>query len=180
MSGERMRTKPTADELERAQVSEEVFKHVRDFYSDLCRHWRHDATQHLQRALSLGRRGSEMRCKLQALNGSDFAPFGEVFEPPPVGQRRHLAASFQIWRSHAQLDCYINHREPTALPHSISVMERHAFSSQAFMPFQVSRYIVAACADVRDVAGPTLRSCRHSSPQETRPSTTAPASGIAR
>jgi 5-methylthioadenosine/S-adenosylhomocysteine deaminase len=30
---ERMRTKPTADELERAQLSEEVFKHVRDFYS---------------------------------------------------------------------------------------------------------------------------------------------------
>jgi ureidoglycolate lyase len=90
-----------------------------------------------------------MRCKLRNLSALDFAPFGEVFEPPPVGQRRHLAASFQNMRSHAQLDCYINHREPTPLPHSISVMERHAFSSQAFMPFQVSRYIVAAAPTSR-------------------------------
>jgi ureidoglycolate lyase len=85
-----------------------------------------------------------MRRKLRALTGADFAPFGEVFEPPPVGGRRHLASSFQNLRDHAQLDCYINHREPTALPCSVSVMERHVFSSQAFMPCQVSRYVVAA------------------------------------
>jgi ureidoglycolate lyase len=96
-----------------------------------------------------------MRCKLRALTGPDFAPFGEVFEPPPVGQRRHLAASFQNMRSHARLDCYINHREPTALPHSVSVMERHAFSSQAFMPLQVSRYVVAAAPTARS-GGPDM------------------------
>jgi ureidoglycolate lyase len=90
-----------------------------------------------------------MRCKLRALTGPDFAPFGEVFEPPLVGQRRHLAESFQNMRSHARLDCYINHREPTALPHSVSVMERHAFSSQAFMPLQVSRYVVAVAPTAR-------------------------------
>jgi ureidoglycolate lyase len=100
-----------------------------------------------------------MRCTLRALNGSDFAPFGEVFEPPPLGQRRHLAASFQNMRSHARLDCYINHREPTALPHSVSMMERHAFSSQAFMPFQVSRYVVAA-APTAKLGGPDTSKLR--------------------
>jgi ureidoglycolate lyase len=96
-----------------------------------------------------------MRCKLRALTGPDFAPFGEVFEPPPVGGRRHLAGAFQNLRDHARLDCYINHREPTALPHSVFVMERHAFSSQAFMPFQVSRYVVAA-APTAGAGGPDL------------------------
>ncbi len=85
----------------------------------------------------------------------DFAAFGKVFEPPPLGERTHLAAAFENLREHARLDCYINHREPTALPHSVSVMERHAYSSQAFMPCRVSRYVVAA-APANAWGGPDL------------------------
>jgi ureidoglycolate lyase len=98
-----------------------------------------------------------MQRKLQALTAHEFAAFGEVFEPPPVGERTHLASAFENLRDHARLDCYINHREPTALPHSISAMERHAYSSQAFMPFRVSRYVVAA-APANASGGPDL--CR--------------------
>ena len=84
-----------------------------------------------------------MKSKLRILNSDEFAPFGDVFEPPPVGERTHLARSFQNLRDRARIDCYINHRAPTVLPYSVSVMERHSFSSQAFMPLQVSRYVVA-------------------------------------
>jgi len=96
-----------------------------------------------------------MRLKLRPLTAQNFAPFGEVFEPPPVGERTHLAAAFENMRDHARLECYINHREPTALPHSVLVMERHAYSSQAFMPFRVSRYIAAA-APANASGGPEL------------------------
>jgi ureidoglycolate lyase len=85
-----------------------------------------------------------MQCKLRALTGDAFAAFGEVFEPPPVGERTPVAPSFQNLRSDAWLDCYINHRAPVPLPHTVNVMERHAFSSQAFMPLRVSRYVIAA------------------------------------
>lgn len=84
-----------------------------------------------------------MKFKLRTLNGDEFAPFGDVFDTPPVGERTHLARSFQNLRDRARIDCYINHRAPTVLPYSVSVMERHSFSSQAFMPLQVSRYVVA-------------------------------------
>lgn len=84
-----------------------------------------------------------MKSKLRVLNGDEFAPFGDVFVPPPVGERTQLARSFQNLRDRARIDCYINHRAPTSLPYSVSVMERHSFSSQAFMPLQVSRYVVA-------------------------------------
>jgi len=70
----------------------------------------------------------------------DFAAFGKVFEPPPLGERTHLAAAFENLREHARLDCYINHREPTA---------------QAFMPCRVSRYVVAA-APANAWGGPDL------------------------
>jgi ureidoglycolate lyase len=79
---------------------------------------------------------------LQPLTASDFAPFGQVFTPPPPGERTPLAPYFENLRSDAQIMCHISNRPPTALPCSVAVMERHRFSSQAFVALDVSRYIV--------------------------------------
>jgi ureidoglycolate lyase len=81
--------------------------------------------------------------KLRALNSDEFAPFGDVFVAPPAGHRTHVEKSMQNLRSAADFQCYINHRTPVELPHKIGVMERHPYSSQAFLPLNVSRYIVA-------------------------------------
>ena len=54
----------------------------------------------------------------------------------------------QNLRSDADFQCYINHQTPVELPHKIGVMERHRFSSQAFLPLNVSRYVVAVAPSI--------------------------------
>lgn len=81
--------------------------------------------------------------QLKAMNADEFAPFGDVFVPPAVGHVTDIANKLQNLRSHAELQCYMNNRPAVTLPQTVTVMERHRFSSQVFIPLDVSRYIVA-------------------------------------
>lgn len=91
-----------------------------------------------------------MRQRLRALHAEDFAPYGTVFAPPSIGERTEIAGYLQNLRMSADFVCYINHRKPIALPQTVAVMERHRFSSQAFLPLSVSRYIVAVAPPDQD------------------------------
>jgi ureidoglycolate lyase len=93
--------------------------------------------------------------KLSPSNERDFAPFGEVFSPPAVNKRTHIAAFFRNLRPHAHIDCYIVHCEAKEPPYATSVMERHSYPSQTLVPVSGSRYIVAAASST-DADGPDL------------------------
>ena len=86
-----------ADELERALISTEYsstsatsMHRMSDFDPD-------DAARRFQCAINSDTGTEfEMKCKLRVLNRDDFAPFGDVFEPPPVGEATHLACHSRI------------------------------------------------------------------------------------
>jgi ureidoglycolate lyase len=81
--------------------------------------------------------------RLEPLTSEAFAPFGDIFLPPVIGEVTPIAKRLQNLRPQSEFQCYINHHAQITLPHTVSVMERHRFSSQAFIPLDVSRYIVA-------------------------------------
>jgi ureidoglycolate lyase len=84
-----------------------------------------------------------LRVIAEALSSAAFSQFGEVVEHAGPDRRRMLpdatapdeAASIaRMWVS--RLDT------PATLPLTISVLERHRFSPQTFIPLEVSRYLV--------------------------------------
>ncbi|MBI4183597.1 MAG: ureidoglycolate lyase [Proteobacteria bacterium] len=97
-----------------------------------------------------------MRVKLAPLAAEVFAPFGTVAVSPAEGLRADLSGALQNWRSDARARLSLNNRPPTALPHLGPMMERHPYSSQTFMPLQVSRYL-AIVAPPGPGGGPDLR-----------------------
>lgn len=83
-----------------------------------------------------------MKIKVEPLTAEAFAPFGQVIVAPPVGSRADITPFLENLRSRAGAKLHISSRTPVSLPFVGRVMERHRFSSQAFIPISVSRYLV--------------------------------------
>ena len=70
-----------------------------------------------------------------------FAPFGRVLVRPAHG-RLDLIEEFENNRRSAKARLSLATLEPVALPHAVAEMEAHPFSSQAFVPVDLSRFIL--------------------------------------
>ena len=78
-----------------------------------------------------------------------FAPFGTVIiQPQAIGERR----MYSQWLGGDGLSpvFHVNAVAPAILPHRVSLLERHPHAAQAFIPLDVSRYLVTVAPSDED------------------------------
>jgi ureidoglycolate lyase len=77
------------------------------------------------------------------LTPEEFAPYGDVLAPPADRGRIYYDQGLGNLRPTARPSLAVSHAKflPT-LPLEAKVMERHEFSSQSFVPLDVSRWLV--------------------------------------
>ena len=87
-----------------------------------------------------------MRLTVRRLTAEAFAPFGQVIQThvAAIGWRARGAA-LENRRPAAVPHLAVTRLAPTALPVRATALERHPFSSQTFVPTDLSRYLVAVC-----------------------------------
>ena len=83
-----------------------------------------------------------MKIVVRPMNAEAFAPFGQVLESPGETNRLDHAAAAANLRSDAKINVCVVRASPATLPLKVTDMERHAFSSQAFFPLNVEKYLV--------------------------------------
>ncbi len=77
------------------------------------------------------------------LNAAAFAPYGDVLAPPAEPGRVYFEKGLKNGRPGAWPSLSTTHSRPfAALPLEAKILERHEFSSQSFMPLDVSRWLV--------------------------------------
>lgn len=80
---------------------------------------------------------------IKPLNAKDFAPFGDVIEMPDKPGRTYFQDALGNLRAHATASLSTSLKEPNdSLPIEISLLERHEFSSQSFMPAHVDSWLI--------------------------------------
>lgn len=85
--------------------------------------------------------------KLQPLTAEAFAPFGDVIDPPAVGERTALGESLLAIDGANSPRLSFNHAKSWDLPLLATEMERHNRSAQCFVPLDVSRWVVVVAPD---------------------------------
>jgi ureidoglycolate lyase len=79
----------------------------------------------------------------EPLSAAAFAPFGQVIEHPADFGRVYVSEALANGRPGAKPSLSMTHSRFLSTPHLEAVkMERHEFSSQSFVPVDVSRYLV--------------------------------------
>ncbi|HUP35646.1 MAG TPA: ureidoglycolate lyase [Candidatus Limnocylindria bacterium] len=92
-----------------------------------------------------------MRLIAQPLTQDGFAPYGDVLAPPPDFGRAYFEKGLRNGRAGAWPSLSVAHVRPlTRLPLEATVMERHEFSSQSFLPLDVSRWLVVVAPPAAD------------------------------
>ncbi len=85
-----------------------------------------------------------------------FAPFGEVIEKSDSQsflinngncRRHHALAQADVTGEGAEVIISIFEGTPYALPHVVSLVERHPLGSQAFYPLGSKEWLVIVCSD---------------------------------
>lgn len=71
-----------------------------------------------------------------------FAPFGQLLDTPGDQSRVDQVARLHNARPGALANMAVTRALPAALPFRVRALERHPFSSQAFIPLDVARYLV--------------------------------------
>lgn len=91
--------------------------------------------------------------QLRPLTAEAFAFYGDVIEPPEPGERHGLSSSIgslsldsQGAGTSARLS--FSNKSPSVLPLIATEMERHPWSSQTFVPLDVSRWVVMVAPDL--------------------------------
>ena len=96
----------------------------------------------------------------EPLTRDSFSEFGEVILRPPEGVREFFNDRLENNRTDARVDLSLATIKPVdKLPLHATVMERHPFSSQTFLPLKASRYFVIVAPDSDD-GGPDLNRVR--------------------
>lgn len=81
-----------------------------------------------------------------------FAPFGMIIGAPEnTGERRIFSDSLPAVEGLA-LQFHVNAVAPSAAPFTVSLLERHPHAAQAFVPMDVSRYVVTVAPTGADGA----------------------------
>jgi ureidoglycolate lyase len=84
-----------------------------------------------------------MQLTAEPLIAAAFAPFGEVLAAPADAGRNYFDASLGNARPGARPSLsYVTRPPLPALPLTATMLERHEFSSQTFVPFDVARWLV--------------------------------------
>lgn len=84
------------------------------------------------------------------IEANAFAPFGQLLEQPGNGSREDYVGRLDADQTGRRANLAVIRATPRPLPLRIDAMERHPFSSQAFMPLAVERYLVLVCPSKGD------------------------------
>lgn len=85
-----------------------------------------------------------MLIRARPLEPEAFAPFGQVLEHRPGDlARRNFAADLFSDRPAARPNLRVQRTQPTPLPLTATLIERHRHSSQMFAPIDGGRFLVA-------------------------------------
>ena len=97
-----------------------------------------------------------MQIDPEPLTKETFAPFGEVIDLPTAAGRTYYEEALGNLRPAARPSLSVSQREPTLdRPIIASLLERHEFSSQTFLPLDVDRWLVVV-APHATAGGPDL------------------------
>ena len=98
--------------------------------------------------------------QLEPLEPGPFAPFGDVAVRPTGLRRRTLPTALDCAEQASQIALWISGAAAIGnLPLRLTVLERHPYSAQTFIPLDAGRYLVTVCA--ADPEGrPNLRTLR--------------------
>jgi len=92
------------------------------------------------------------------LTPEEFAPFGDVLAPPADFGRIYYDEGLRTLRPAARPSLAVSHAKFLhTLPLEAKVMERHEFSSQSFVPLDVSRWLVIVAPPDADGGPEPLR-----------------------
>lgn len=84
-----------------------------------------------------------MTIAAEPLTAAAFAPFGQVFERPHEFGRYYASEALANGRAAAKPSLSFSRSRPLEATQLTAVkMERHEFSSQSFIPIEVSRYLI--------------------------------------
>jgi ureidoglycolate lyase len=85
------------------------------------------------------------------LNAEEFAPYGDVLAPPADFGRVYFDQGLRSTRPGAWASLSVAHAKSLpSLPLQAKVMERHEFSSQSFVPLDVSRWLLVVAPSAAD------------------------------
>jgi len=92
-----------------------------------------------------------MRITAAPLTPKAFAPYGDVLMAPDDFGRTYFDEGLRTTRSKAWPSLSVSRVRPvTSLPLEAKVLERHEFSSQSFLPLDVSRWLVVVAPSAPD------------------------------
>ena len=92
-----------------------------------------------------------MRIVAETLTPKAFAPYGDVLAAPDEFGRAYFDEGLRTSRPTAWPSLSVSRARPLArLPLEATVMERHEFSSQSFLPLDVSRWLVVVAPPAAD------------------------------
>ena len=87
-----------------------------------------------------------MELRVQNLTPAAYAPYGEVLSAPSVPGREYFDCSLANARADAWPSLSVVLKLPIErLPIEADLFERHEFSSQTFVPLDVSRWLIVVC-----------------------------------
>ena len=87
-----------------------------------------------------------MELVAEKLTPEAFAPYGEVVAAAPEFARQYFEEALGNARAHARPSLSLIRRAPQEpLPLEVKLLERHAFSSQTFIPIDVARWLIVVC-----------------------------------
>ncbi len=96
---------------------------------------------------------------ITALTAAAFAPYGTVVDYATDEHRRRLIDELQNLRAEARPHLDFATVGGQRLPLTATVMERHRYSSQSFVPIDVARYLVVV-APHAPAGGPDMAAAR--------------------
>jgi ureidoglycolate lyase len=97
-----------------------------------------------------------IKIAIEALTPDAFAPYGQIIQKAgahnyPINGGRclrfHDLARVEALGADARATISIFHGEPSALPLTLTMVERHPLGSQAFMPLTSDPFLVIVCGD---------------------------------
>ena len=86
--------------------------------------------------------GENARIDATPISKDSFSPFGELIDVAVSGERTDRAAGIEHRQANATFHLSTIRIAPSSLPFSMTVMERHEFSSQSFLPLDAARYLL--------------------------------------
>ena len=99
-----------------------------------------------------------MQLVAQPLTAEAFAPFGTVFEAPKEPGRLYLDEQLATVRPGWRPSLSVGRSgAPARLPLTATRMERHAYSSQTFVPLVPARYLILVAPNTGDGGPDTAR-----------------------